>query len=317
MIAPVHLADLAASGISPEYAALRGYETIEDHARLQRLNIPVNQQRVPGLLVPGHRKDGSLAGVQYRPDNPPPAGVKDIKYISPLRQRNYVDVPVGYGGLLDDATVPLWVTEGAKKADCAAIHGLCCVSINGVWGWRGGTGTKGTTAALGDWESIVLDGRLVILAFDGDVARKKSVRDALARLAEFLVSRGAKVQYLHLPDTDDKTGLDDYLASHTVEQLWELVRPEIPGGAAEMKWPKAQKGSTGSLFIGRDGLLVKDLAEAVIGSVACGFNENEKSFYTYRDGVWIEGSMPIEDRIVTLLGNKYRAAHTRSVLDVI
>ena len=37
------------------------------------------------------------------------------------------------------------------------------------------------------------------------------------------------VEYLHLPDTDDKTGLDDYLmAGHAVEDLWRLVEATPP-----------------------------------------------------------------------------------------
>ncbi len=39
VISPDHLAMLAASGITPEYAALRGYETVTDRGRLAELNI--------------------------------------------------------------------------------------------------------------------------------------------------------------------------------------------------------------------------------------------------------------------------------------
>ena len=41
-------------------------------------------------------------------------------------------------------------------------------------------------------------------------------------------TKGAHVEYLWLPDTDDKTGLDDYLVEHTVEDLWRLVKPVQP-----------------------------------------------------------------------------------------
>jgi hypothetical protein len=37
------------------------------------------------------------------------------------------------------------------------------------------------------------------------------------------------IEYLHLPNNGDgKTGLDDYLFDHTVDQLWTLVRPDPP-----------------------------------------------------------------------------------------
>jgi len=74
-----------------------------------------------------------------------------------------------------------------------------------------------------------LNGRRVILAFDSDVVAKKAVRAALTHLAGYLQIKDAKVEYLHLPNNDDsKTGLDDYLADHTVEELWALVQPDPP-----------------------------------------------------------------------------------------
>src|SRR4029077_4514066 len=44
-----------------------------------------------------------------------------------------------------------------------------------------------------------------------------------------LESRGATVAYCHLPNQGDgKTGLDDYLSSHTVDQVRALVHPVPP-----------------------------------------------------------------------------------------
>jgi hypothetical protein len=61
------------------------------------------------------------------------------------------------------------------------------------------------------------------------VARKPPVQEALSELAGYLTSKGAHVEYLHLPDTDEKTGLDDYLmAGHSVEDVWRLVKPDPP-----------------------------------------------------------------------------------------
>jgi hypothetical protein len=78
----------------------------------------------------------------------------------------------------------------------------------------------------------------VVLAFDSDAVRKRSVRQALDQLAGYLSSKGATVRYLHLPHTDDgKVGLDDFLgAGHSVEELHKLVRPEPPE-VAEVELP--------------------------------------------------------------------------------
>lgn len=227
MIAPNHLDMLAASGITPEHAAARGYATMRSHDgpfRLAKLKITKAGRKAPGLLIPQLRADGSTWGYQYRPDTPRERGGKPVKYETPFQQRNGLDVPPGVGPLLADPAVPLWITEGTKKADCGALHGLCIVALSGVWNWLH-TNSAGGKMALPEFRDIALNGRRVIIGFDGDQACNPSVQKAASALAGYLATKGALVEYLHLPDTDDKTGLDDYLAEHTVEDLWRLVEP--------------------------------------------------------------------------------------------
>ena len=230
VISPDHLAMLAASGITPEHAALRGYETITDKRRLAELKIvTAARSRVPGLLVPLLRADRSQWGYQYRPDAPRLRSGRPIKYETPWQQRNGLDVPPGVGPLLGDPEIPLWITEGTKKADCGALQGLAVVALSGVWNWLG-TNTAGGKMSLRDWHDVALnDKRRVVIAFDGDIARKESVQKAAHALAAYLGIKGARVEFLHLPDTDDKTGLDDYLmAGNTADDLWTLVKPHQP-----------------------------------------------------------------------------------------
>ncbi len=231
-----HAQMLAASGITPEHANARGYRSVDTKKRLERIGVTLAGRRVPGLLVPQLRVDGSTWGYQYRPDSPRSNGQgKPVKYETPVGQCNGLDVPPGVGPMLGDPTVPLWITEGAKKADAGALAGLCIIDLPGVWSWLG-KNVHGGKTALPDWRDIALNGRRVILAFDGDVSRKRSVRKALDELAAYLAAKGAHVQYLHLPDEDDKVGLDDYLvAGHTVDDLRALVRPEPPELADESK----------------------------------------------------------------------------------
>ena len=244
MIADHHLAMLAASGITPEHAALRGYETITDKSRLAKLGIVVAaRSHVPGLLVPLLRVDGSRWGCQYRPDVPRTLQGKPVKYETPHGQRNGLDVPPGVGPMLGDPSIPLFITEGSKKADCGALHGLCVVALTGVWCWRG-TNSAGGKVALADWQDVALNGRRVIIAFDGDVARKESVQKAAHALSGYLAIKGARVECLWLPDTNQKTGLDDYLmAGHTVDDLWKLVKPTQPPPSNKPKQPQPQGNS--------------------------------------------------------------------------
>lgn len=227
-ILPQHRAMLAASGITPEFARRRGYVSVDTKVRVRTLGITRAGCNVPGLLIPSLRVDGSTWGFQYRPDSPRQRSGKTVKYETPTGQRNGIDVPPGVADMLGDPTCELWVTEGVKKADCAAIRGLACVALPGVWGWRGSNASGGKTA-VADWHDVALNDRKVILAFDSDVMTKPAVRQALTELARYLTSKGAEVLYCHLPDAGDgKVGLDDYLIDHPVAELLRLVHPEPP-----------------------------------------------------------------------------------------
>ena len=324
MIADHYLEMLAASGITREHAEARPYETVTDPRRLQELGFARDACKcVPGLLIPLLDARGSTWGYQYRPDYPRfDRKGKPIKYETPVGQCNGIDIPPGVGDLLGDPTVSLFVTEGSKKADCAALYGLCCVALIGVWGFRG-TNTKGGVTALADWNDITLEGRDVIPAYDGDVARNPKVAKAICALADYLRFRKAKVRYLHLPDEDEKVGLDDWLTTdgHTVEDLWKLAKTDQPPIRNRPEEAVAGEQPTntgdGSQFFGRSGLLARDLADAVMASVTCGFGHPDQRFYTYDSGVWLPDDGRIEAQITRLLGNRYRSAHTRSVLDLI
>jgi len=228
-----HAAALAASGITPEHAHARGYRSVDTKKRLEVVGVTPAGRRVPGLLVPQLRADHTCWGYQYRPDSPRLRDGKPVKYETPTGQRNGLDVPPGVGPMLADPAIPLWITEGVKKADAGAVAGLCIVALPGVWSWRG-RNDHGGKAAVPDWHDVALDGRRVILAFDSDVCRKRSVRSALDALAGYLRSKGGCVEFCHLPDEQDKAGLDDYLvAGHTVDELRALVRPDPPELAEE------------------------------------------------------------------------------------
>lgn len=233
-IFPQHQDMLAASAIDPEVARARGYVSVDSRAQLRRHAEGFGAKcPVPGLLIPLRRKDGSVWGYQYRPDAPRVMDGKPRKYETPYQQRAGIDIPVAVNGQLGDPAVPLFVTEGSRKADAAVSAGLCCVSALGVWMWRG-TNPVGGKVALAEWHDVALNGRRVVMAFDSDVTSKRAVAKALAELANYLESKGAKVEYLHLPDPGDgKTGLDDYLAAEGADGIWELVRPEPPSPAAQ------------------------------------------------------------------------------------
>lgn len=220
---------LRASAIPAGFARTRQYRSVDTKAMLASFGFSEQQQRTPGLLIPLYGRNGKTVGVQYRPDQPRERDGKPVKYETPPRQPNRLDVPPGVGEVLGDPDVDLWITEGTRKADAATVLGLACISLSGVWNWRG-TNDKGGKTALPDWQDVALNGRRVVLAFDSDVSTKPQVGRALDALAGYLQSKGARVAVCRLPDAGDgKTGLDDYIAAghgrddleHLVEQLPE------------------------------------------------------------------------------------------------
>jgi hypothetical protein len=185
ILLPRHQSLLDASAISYEVATARGYRSITTKADLELLGFSRPQRNVPGLLLPGWNAAGEIAGYQYRPDSPRIRDGKPVKYEPPYGSHTWLDVPPSVQPLLGDPKVPLWITEGIRKADAAASQGMCCIALLGVWNWRGRNDAAGLTA-LGDWELIHLKGRDIYLAFDSDLMTNRHVHAALRRFKEFL-----------------------------------------------------------------------------------------------------------------------------------
>ncbi|MFI5364361.1 MAG: DUF927 domain-containing protein [Candidatus Binatia bacterium] len=232
-LAPQHAVLLRESAIRPEVAAARGYRSVTTRAELRRLGFSDAQARVPALLVPVWTVHGEIGLYQIRPDHPRiiksrSGKAKPLKYETPKGARMMLDVPPSARPALGNLSVPLFITEGARKADAAVSAGLCCLALLGVWNWRG-SNEHGGKVALPDWELIALNGRAVYVVFDSDVVEKRAVQAALVRLKAFLESRGATVRVIYLPTGPGgvKVGLDDYLAAgRTVEELLALATDE-------------------------------------------------------------------------------------------
>ncbi len=232
---PQHEAMLTASAVSADVAAERGYRSITTKAELKRLGYSDQQQGVPTLLVPIHGVSGGIVLHHHRPDQPRvDKRGKIVKYEFPAGSRMAVDVHPRLLGRIRESRVPLFITEGVKKADAAVGLGLCCIALIGTWNWRG-TNERGGKTALPDWEGVALksahdEPRQVYICYDSDVMVKPQVHQALSRLSGFLKSRGASVAYIYLPHGEDgsKVGLDDYLAAgHTKDELMALATPTL------------------------------------------------------------------------------------------
>lgn len=220
---PHHQHMIDASAIDRDVAAERGYRSVERKVDLKCLGFTNYQSRVPALLVPIHSVHGGVATYQLRPDTPRVSSKtgKAVKYETLAARRVFLDVPCKARVNIGDPKLPLFITEGVRKADSAVSKGLCCIALLGIWNWRG-TNEQGGKVALADWESVALNGRRIFIAFDSDADQKHQIRKALLRLKRFLESRGTDVQVLHIPSGPGgtKVGLDDFFAAgHTVDEL--------------------------------------------------------------------------------------------------
>ena len=212
------------SGVSPEVIKERGYRSLLGTSELEKLGFSASQQRAPGLLIPLWGVDGKEAGYQYRPDNPRvDARGRPVKYETPRGSSNRLDCPRCCQKMLGDPQVPLWITEGCKKADSLASRGACAISLTGVWGFKGKNEFGGITI-LADWDYIALRGRKVYLAFDSDIVSKDLVKQALEHVAEHLRRKEAHVQVVYLPQAGiQKIGIDDFLLEHSMGDAEKLA----------------------------------------------------------------------------------------------
>ncbi len=212
---PQHQKLIDDSAIAPVVAAARGYRSVTSKSELKRLGFSDRQCRTPALLIPMYNERAEIVLYQIRPDQSRVGkDGKLIKYETPAKAKMRLDIPPGAATKLGDPAVPLFITEGVRKADSAVSKGLCTIALIGVWNWRD-TNDAGGKTALSEWESIALNDRKVSIVFDSDIVEKEAVLKACDRLAAFLKHRGAHVVMARLPHGagGKKVGLDDFFAT--------------------------------------------------------------------------------------------------------
>jgi putative DNA primase/helicase len=158
------------------------------------------------------------------------------KYLWPPGRGNFLYFPPGTDpGWLQEATLPIVLTEGAKKAlslSALAWHGqgdasdrprFLSIGLPGVWNWRGTTGKapgpdgsrRKVIGVIPDLERIAYRGRDVTIAFDVNVSTNESVKAARAMLTKELQIRGAKLTWMEWPADVPVgvNGIDDFVGA--------------------------------------------------------------------------------------------------------
>jgi Domain of unknown function (DUF3854) len=215
------------SGIAREVIAERGVRTVAGGRELPKGFSWRQRRRGPGILFTIHRPNGETSW-SFRPDEPDP---KDPgrKYEQPSKHYggpgNVLDVHPRMRHLVDDTSTEITFVEGIKKADALTSRGVLAVAITGVWNWLS------DGQPIPDILEIPVSGRRVNICFDSDMLYNPKVQEAVKRLSEYLISRGAEVWITYLPNKPDgsKTGADDFLvAGGTVPELRMLMRRYNP-----------------------------------------------------------------------------------------
>jgi putative DNA primase/helicase len=246
LLTPRHYAMLHQQrGIAEAVIAERGYRTNSGHSELKSLAIVVRKAEWEGLLLPLWSIDGTPATFLhapdqrevpytiFRPDVPRiDAGGRERKYVNPTGTPTRIDCHPRCHALVRDAGTFLWLTEGIPKGDAFVTHGACALAFPGVENWRGS-----------DWRDVPLKGRDIGIVYDSDVVVKRAVQRALTTLTEYLTNKGAKVWHVYLPhEGEGKTGIDDFLLTHTLAEVEALLVEPRQGTATAPLRPDWQQG---------------------------------------------------------------------------
>ena len=234
------------SGIHEALISARGYFTAETYdAMVKELQYPLRieylhhqledyQRRFPALVLPQYSL-GHFSHVIIRPDQPrqqrkPNGQMRSIKYEQPAGVAPILDMLPMFLDELQDRHIPIWWTEGSRKADAIASHydDIIPISILGTWGWQRKS-LDDDNLLLPAFDTLPVRDRVHVIALDEDMAWNEQVFHAGHMFKSRLLLRGATVGILNLRDVRrewatiaappakfvslDKWGIDDALGA--------------------------------------------------------------------------------------------------------
>jgi hypothetical protein len=232
---PEQIAELKGSAISPEIADRHGLYSVNDSKAAAKLfgrlarhwegHLPV---LVFPYLLPFQRDPVLVRGKPTRPFEvrKNDGSVSLVKYVQAKDTGSHIAFGASLleGQALRDIKIPLWISEGEKKMLSAESHGLSCIALPGVTQWH----LKGAKTLHPYFAHVTLEGRAVYLAFDADSLANKDVRKQELEFGRALEKAGAVVYIVRFPQ--DASKLDDFLATHELTELDQLMADARKGG---------------------------------------------------------------------------------------
>jgi len=218
----IHLEDLKRSGLSDSTIEQAGFRTVPPNDINKKIGF-----NIPSLTscyeIP-YDTTFSRFRAFYDENN----NGKYPKYIQRKNSGNRLYIPSTVIPILKDSSIPLYITEGEKKALKAAQEGIFFIGLSGLWNWT----NKGSKELIPDFDRITLKNRTVYIVPDNDWLHpnkhgyRKNLKQAVYLLADKLKQREATVYIVELPQGDMK-GLDDFLCNHTIADFKALPAIEF------------------------------------------------------------------------------------------
>lgn len=218
------------SGVSDLITRLN-LESLNDLEEIARRLDWKKYTHTPGWWSSGiNPRNGQRMGFmhgQFKPNEPIklPKSAKPAKYLSSKAQYDAICINTGnpefWLDIIQNISIPIYITEGAKKAASGLTQGYPTLALLGVdMGLDDGD-------LVGNLAVFAKPGRLFYLCFDGDIVRKKSVQQALLRLCKVLAKRGCTVKVVTWDESRGK-GMDDFLVNNGHEEFnVEIARAQL------------------------------------------------------------------------------------------
>lgn len=251
-LAPHHWEEWKLSAVSDKIIN-RNVRTVEDSREVDRILNRNTKSRhkhsdhlVPCWMVSGINPltgENTLDGVQIKPDVSPLG--KDGRVNKYLGAVDYGAFPLfldtgieGYWEqILNDKSIPIIITEGAKKAGAGLTINLPTISIPGV-------STCRKLGRLDTWiEAFAGFGRTFYLCFDADILHKRPVQLSLINIAKELAATGSKVMVIELPSIELK-GMDDFIAVKGEDAFKKLMEDAPTIEEWRKKWDEKRKNDS-------------------------------------------------------------------------
>ena len=155
LLAPSNLEDLKRSGLNDQTIEASGIFTVPP-ADFKKYRLPA--KAISAYAIPYPNSDMIRFRLFYEEGDSGP------RYFQQKGSGNKLYIPFSITKeILDDNAIPLYITEGEKKALKACQEGLACVALSGLWNW-----SAGEKKLLSDFEKINLKDRPVFIVPDND-----------------------------------------------------------------------------------------------------------------------------------------------------